>query len=59
MSIVCLLAGIVASRPSAFVAVTGLEPVLMVAFAAGCTIYQLSHAFGPMRVPTRTLTSLR
>lgn len=26
---------------------------------AGCTIYQLSHAFGPMRVPTRTLTSLR
>lgn len=40
MSIVCLLAGIVSSRPSAFVTVTGLEPVLMVALAAGCSIYQ-------------------
>lgn len=40
MSIVCLLAGIVASRPSAFVAVTGLEPVLMVSLDAGCSIYQ-------------------
>ena len=47
MSIVCLLAGIVASRPSAFAAVTGLEPVLMVALAAGCTIYQSFTAIVP------------
>ena len=52
MSIVCLLAGIVASRPSAFVAVTGLEPVLMVAFAAGCTIYQ-SFTAKCLAVPPR------
>ena len=47
MSIVCLLAGIVSSRPSAFVAVTGLEPVLMVALAAGCSIYQSFTASVP------------
>ena len=53
MSIVCLLAGIVASRPSAFVAVTGLEPVLMVALAAGCSIYQSFTA----RVPRGSAAS--
>ena len=42
MSIVCLLAGIASARPSAFAAVTGLEPVLNANLTCWLPIYQLS-----------------